>query len=391
MDARGSRTRNSYAAVIGLLCLFLTLVSARYVLAQEEQTGELGETQEAAETAERIRVLESQQIRQDERACIWGGTGLVFSRTAVLLPRKHFNVSTYFNYSHYQYIQGWREAYKLEDPRDNDYELNLVADYGLTHYAELSMFMNFFLQNERKDPDQLHMRTMGLGWTGINGKFRLMDIDKDGLGITTTFLLRLPSPQANSEITSRDLGYGAELEVSLKLMVVTQWLEKVTVHGTFGYVHMDYFDTGLAGLYQFVKQGTNLQQFAYRPDVYRNDYPYSDLFDPTWTPDDVRMERLYFATDHYTGTFAVEYRPIIGLSLGVELVGFRMIAFSDDNLQLAPFVTYTFNQIPFLKKMHKQVFTATLAGNYGGLRDLNRSSPQYGVVVGLTYHTDLIF
>lgn len=384
------RRKSASAILTGLFCFLSILLFTAGTSPAQGETGELLETEEAAETAERIRVLEAQRIRQDERASLWGGTGLVFTRTAVLLPRKHFNASAYFNFSHFQDVQGWREAYKLDDPRENDYELNLVANYGLTHWAEVGMFMNFFLQDEEDDGSQLHMRSRGIGWSGINAKFRLMDIDKDGLGIATTFYLRFPSPQSDSDITSRDLNYGAELNVSLKLMVVTEWLEKFTIHGNFGYAHLDYFDTGLAGLYQFVRTNDLLSSFASRTDKYRNDYYYYELFDPTWGPDDYEMEHLYFATDHYTGSFAVEYRPIAGLSTGFELVGYRMIKFSDDNLQIAPFVTYTFRQIPFIKKLRKDIATVSLAGNFG-LRAKNRSAPQYGIVAGITYHTDLIF
>jgi hypothetical protein len=391
MYVSGSQKRKSPIAVIWLVCLLFSAMMSGWAWAQDTSSGELGETEEAAETAERIRVLEAQKIRQDERASLWGGTGLAFTRTAVLLPRKHFNVSGYFNYSDYTYIQGWREWIKLDDPRQSDYELNVVADYGLTHFCEVSMFMNFFLQDEQGDADQLHMRSRGIGRTGLNGKFRLMDIDKDGLGIASTFFLRLPSPMKDALITSTELNYGAELNVSIKLMVVSEWLEKFTVHGNFGYAHLDYFDTQLAGLYQFAREYNLITAYASNHSIYRQDYEYADLFDATWGKDDVKNKNPWLASDHYTGSFAVEYRPIIGLSLGVELVGFRMIRLSDDNLLLAPYATYTFRQIPFLKKVHKQILTATLAGNWGGLRELNRASPAYGVVFGLTYHTDLIF
>lgn len=393
MHASGSQTKRSPAAVVWFFGLLLTLFLSGRAWAQEAPVTELGETEETAETAERIRVLEAQRIRQDERASLWGGTGLVFTRSAVLLPRKHFNVSGYFNFTSYEYIQGWIPAYELQDPRRDDYEMNIVADYGLTHWVELSMFMNFFLQNERGDPSQLHMRQRGMGWTGLNGKFRFMDIEKDGLGIATTFYLRLPSPQTDALITSENLGYGVELNISLKLMVITEWLEKFTVHGNFGYGHFDYFDTGLAGLYQFVREGGvgQIQAFANRPDKYRNDYAFADLFDPTWGVDDVQMRYPWIARDHYTGSFAVEYRPALGWSAGFELIGYRMIEFVDDNLQIAPYVTYTFRQVPFIKRMHKDIITVSLAGQWGGLRPENRSSPQYGIVTGITYHTDLIF
>jgi len=391
MDASGSPKRISPGGVVWFLALLFTLILSGRGWAQESPTTELGETEETAETAERIRVLEAQKLRQDERASLWGGTGLVFTRTAVLLPRKHFNMSGYIDYSHYQYIQGWSEAYKLQDPRKDDYEANVVADYGLTHWCELSAFMNFFLQNERGDPDALHMRTRGIGWTGINGKFRWMDIDKDGLGIATTLYLRLPSPQKNSLITSDHLGYGVELNVSLKLMVITEWLEKFTVHGNFGYGRFDYFDTGLAGLDQFARTSDLVQAWAARTDKYRNDYYYNELFDSSWGKDDVKMLHPWISRDHYTGSFALEYRPSLGWSCGFELMGYRMIEFVDDNLQLAPYVTYTFRQVPFIKRMHKDIITASLAAQWGGLRSMNRSAPQYGVVAGLTYHTDLIF
>ena len=332
-------------------------------------------------------------MRVDERASLWGGTGLVFTRTAILLPRKHLNFSAYFDFSHYQYIQGWRESVKLDDPRQNDKELFIVADYGLTHWAELSMFMNVFLDNEQSDPNQLHMRKPGLGWTGLNSKFRLMDVDKDGLGIATTFFMRFPSPQRDSRITSNDIGLGAELNVSLKLVTIADWLEKFSVHGNIGYAHIDYFDTGLAGLYQDAKRDGFLSYYKNHADKYRPDhhsYDYSDLFPLSWKKDDITDEHPYFATDHYTGSFALEVKPYLGMSTGFELVGYRMIEFADDNLQLAPFFTYTLRQIPFLKQVHRDLITLSVAGNFG-MRALNRSAPQWGIVTGITWHTDLLF
>jgi len=102
------------------------------------------------------------------------------------------------------------------------------------------------------------------------------------------------------------------------------------------------------------------------------------------------MDDTYFTTGHYTGSFAVEYKPKRGISTGFELVGYRMIKFNDDNLQLAPFVTYTFRQIPFLKKVRKDLVTVSCAGNLG-MRSENRSSPEWGVVTAITWHTDLKF
>jgi len=371
-----------------VLCIAFILMPAYNAVAQPPPGGE-ETTAEDLETAERIRVLESQRIRQDERASLWGGTGLVFTRTAILLPRKHFSLSGYFNYSHYEYVQGWRDAYKLDDPRENDMDLNIVANYGLNHWVELGAFMNIFLEDEDSDADQLHMRSRGIGWSGINGKFRIMDLDKDGLGITTTFFMRLPSPQQDSDITSDEIGYGGEINVSLKLVVISEWLEKFRVHTNWGWAYLDYFDTGLAGLYQFSKEYDLYGNYARRNDKYK-DYDFDELFDENWKEDDLEMEKTYFGADHYLGSVALEYRPLQGLSTGLELVGYRMIRYNDDNLMLAPFATYTFRQIPFVKKIRKDLVTASIAGNFG-MRDLNRSAPQWGVVLGLTWHTDLLF
>ena len=376
-----------------LLILIGFLLNVTNIFAENPPAGGGGGTGEGLETAERIRVLEAQKMRQDERASLWGGTGLVFTRTAILLPRKHLNFSTYFDYSHYQYIQGWRPTIKLDDPRADDMELFIVTDYGLTHWAELSMFMNVFLDDEQGDPNQLHMRKTGIGWSGINSKFRLLDIDKDGLGVATTFFLRFPSPDSGSRITSDEMGYGAELNVSLKLVAIAEWLDKFSVHGNLGFAHIDYFDTQLAGLYQYARTDELLNYYKNHPGKYREDhsYKYSDLFPSAWDDkDDVTDEHPYFATDHYTGSFALEIKPYLGVSTGVEFVGYRMLDFSDDNLQLAPFLTYTFRQIPFLKQTHRDLITLSAAGNIG-MRSMNRSAPQWGFVTGITWHTDLLF
>ncbi|GEM_PF-1924833 len=402
-----SLVRKSFRGILylAIVLVLYCLTATSMVRAQSPSTtGEA--TAEELDAAERTRVLEAQRLRQDERASLWGGTGLVFTRTAVLLPRKHLNVSAFFNYSHYEYIQGWqdttvldRDIYELNDPREDDMELNIVANYGLSHYVELGAFVNVFLDNEQDDSDHLHMRKPGIGWSGLNVKFRFMDIDKDGLGIASTFFVRLPSPQKNADITSENPGWGAEINVSFKLIAINEYLEKFTVHGNFGWAQIDYFHTGLAGLYQFARTDESewlLNHFYGRDDAY-GDYLYSDLFpsdefgDPIWDDvDDVEMTKTYFSTDHYTGSFALEYKPIRGLSTGFELVGYRMIKFSDDNLQIAPFVTYTFRQIPFVKKVRKDLITVSLAGNFG-LRSMNRSSPEWGIVSGISWHTDLIF
>ena len=367
-----------------LFILFISLFAliANPVFAQEPPP-------EGDEDApERISSLDAQRQRRNQRASLWGGSGIVFTRTALLLPRKALNLSGYFIYSHYQYLQG-QGSLHLDDPRMNDYETNIVAVYGVTPYLELSAFMNIFLQNERSDADQLHMRQMGVGWTGIDAKLRLMDFYRHRMGISTTAYLRFPTPQQGSNITSREIGYGAEINVSIHMVIFSKWLDKFTLHGNLGYGHFDWFDTGLAAFYQKVRKNGTLFSHLARGGKYKS-YDYSELLDPTWGPDDFRMEHLWMSADHYTGSFAFEYRPYSGLSMGFELVGYRMISRRDDNLQLAPFVTYTLVELPFFKKIHKDIVTISLAGNIG-LRSLNRSAPEYGVVAGISYHTDLKF
>jgi len=352
-------------------------------------------TAKESETAERIRVLEAQRLRVDERTSLWGGTGLVFTRTAVLIPRKHLGISAYYDFKSYDKLQGWNVGTgrpQLDDPRQEDHELNIVLDYGLTHYIELSGFVNVFLQDEQGDSEQLHMRERAMGQSGVNAKFRLMDIDRYGLGITTTLFGRFPSPQKDSDTTSRNAGYGGELNVSLKLITISELLEKFRVHANFGWAYIDYFDTGLAGFYQDAKEN-----FAYYSDparaswTYRGDYTFAELIGDATTPDELENEHPFMIEDHYTGSVALEYRPVRGMSTGIELVGYRMIKFSDDNLQFAPFLTYTFRQIPFIKQVRKNLVTFSVAGNFGFLRGENRTSPEWGVVSGLTWHTDLIF
>jgi len=76
--------------------------------------------------------------------------------------------------------------------------------------------------------------------------------------------------------------------------------------------------------------------------------------------------------------------------MGFELVGYRMIERRDDNLQIVPYLNYTMVELPFSNAIHSDLLTVYLAGNIG-LRDENRSGPQYGIVLGLSYHTDLKF
>ncbi len=380
----------------GMVCflffIVLFLVTTPGIVVSQPSTEEA--TARESETEKRIRVLEAQRLRVDERTSLWGGTGLVFTRTAVLLPRKHLSVSAYYDFKSYDLLQGWNvghEFSRLEDPRQEDHELNVVLDYGLTHYIELSGFINFFLQDESDDPEQLHMRERAIGQSGLNAKFRMMDIDRYGLGITTTLFGRFPSPQKDADTTSRHMGYGGELNVSLKLITIAEILEKFRVHANFGWAYMDYFDTGLAGFYMDAKE-RDFKSYKNSPSkVYRGDWSYGELLEGAKKPEEIENKFPFMIADHYTGSAALEYRPVRGMSMGIELVGYRMIEFSDDNLQFAPFMTYTFRQIPFVKQVHKNLVTFSVAGNFGFLRSENRTSPEWGVVSGLTWHTDLVF
>ena len=357
--------------IFTILTLFLLMICPAY--AQDSAN-----SPDTTETSDRERAIEATRTRQDQRASIRGGTGLVFTRSAILLPRKHLNMSGYFNYSYYNKLQGGPD---WADPRRDDQELNFVVNYGITHYLEVGSFINVFLQDEDSDADQLHMRTFAIGQSGLNLKWRMMDIDKNNMGIATTAYLLFPSPQGDSDLTSEDVGYGGELNVSLKLVVFRDWLEKFVIHGNLGYGHFDYFDTGMANRYQSVRNSGNIAAAAIL---------YPGWFDPAWTTDDIEMEDIWFSTDHYTGSIALEYELRRGLRIGGELVGYRMIEREDDNLQLAPYVSYTLVELPFFKKMHKDIITLTLAGNFGiNTKSSEISMPEYGIVTGITYHADL--
>jgi len=316
------------------------------------------ETEE--EAAERAASLEAMRNITDQRTSLWGGTGLVFTRTAILLPRKQLGVSGYLDFSHYQWLQG-TGSLNLHDPRRNDEELNFVADFGVTPYLEVGGFINTFLQHE--SADQFNMRTPGFGWIGLDAKVRLMDFYKNGLGIATTWYLRFPSIQKDADITSRHMGYGMEINASFKMSLLAEILEKLIIHGNIGFGHLDYFDTRLATTYAYY--------LKYHPSA------------------DLTMKDIWLSEDQYTGSLSAEYKAYHRLCVGAELFGYSMIARRDENLQLAPYVTYTMAELPFFKQVHKDILTLSLAGNFG-IPD-KRSAPQSGFVLGVTYHASAKF
>lgn len=312
------------------------------------------------ESHERTSTLDAQRNISDQRTSIWGGTGLVFTRTAIVLPRKQLGAGGYFIFSHYGPLQGTGSR-SVQDPRKSDMEFNLVANYGATPYLEIGAFINTFLQNE--GPDSFNMRKAGLGWSGLDAKFRLMDLYKNNFGLAATTYLRLPSPQNDANITSKKMGYGIELNASLKMVLIADFLEKFALHGNLGFGHFDYFDT---------HQATNFMNLqALNPAI------------------DYTMNNSWICADQYTGSLSAEFKPYRGVNLGLEFVGYRMVDRHDDNIQVAPYVTYTFVEIPFMKKVHKDMLTVSLAGNFG-IPD-ERSAPQYGVIAGLTYHASMKF
>lgn len=386
-----------------VIFLFVFIVAGKGVAfgQEEEFSPEVGIGGEE----EKIRLVELRGVRQDQRASMIGGTGLAFTRTAILLPRKHINFYSFLNYQHFTTIQGWPSKViepgkrsRIVDARQDDLNLVIGANWGVQHYMEAGINFDIFLDDESSNNYELKFRDRGLAWTTLLARFRLLDIDKEGFGGVMTIYTKLPSPQQDSELTSKKLGFGGEMTGSLKMGAVWEYFEKVSFHGSFGFGAFDYFDTtgtdkpgggGRPGLTWLAKKShdykANVGPLGGWPDwetEFRNRYgeDYDGRLKDAWTHE-----------DHYTGSFAVEYKPFLHTSLGVEVFGYRMIRLKDDNFQIAPFITHTVRQIPFMKRVRKDIFTVTIAGQFGGLRGLSRSSPDKGILFGLTYHSDLKF
>jgi hypothetical protein len=292
------------------------------------------------------------ELRPVHRASEIGGSGLLFQRFGDQLDAHEMNASIFGEYLQFGKMplnptRVSDEPY-VDDPRgDQETWATITYNYGLSDIVEMGIQVPMVFNSD--------LRENGVGRIGCDLRVLLLNVDRAGTGISTTFWINFPSPQRDN---SSDLvNGGGELNFTLKGTAFTNYwlLEPMRLHFTMGYGYEDYLE--------FKKND--------HPDPDRAEgYRYRDLDSPQLVGTQVMYASLALEFEVYDRTF-----------IGSELL-FRQYPdpYHNDNntIVVAPEISYTY----------KDRLTLQAAFGFTGIEHQSRydSQPVFLGKIGFTYH-----
>jgi len=299
-------------------------------------------------------------LRQVHRASRIGGTGLLFQRIGDQLDPDEMNASIFHEYMTFDNIpldpnRVGHEPF-VDDPRgDDEIWVTLTYNYGINHIVELGVQIPMVFTSDLSED--------GVGRVGVDARFLILNVDRVGTGIASTFWIDAPSFQDDN--SSDDPNGGVELNFTLKGKSFTNYvgwkwlderiLEKMTMHATLGWGYEDYlkFD--------------RLEQPIIIPGMYSIERDYE-------SPSFVSTEVIY-------ASGAVEFELYDRLYIGTEVLWRQYLDYHNDNnvMVVMPEISYTQND----------QFTIQAALGFTSLGDFQEDEdgqPETLAMVSFTYH-----
>jgi len=291
------------------------------------------------------------EIRTVHRASQAGGTGMMLMRTGDQLDYQEMNASIFGEYMAFdEKLPLYPERVAagkgpmVEDPRDAEAWTVLTFNYGINEVMEAGIRLPFVFASDMRDD--------GIGRIGADLRFLLLDVNRFGAGISSTFWVDTPSFVEDN--SSEDVNGGGELNFTLRGEALTDYfpipgidrwfLEPMAVHVTMGWGYEDY-------LY--------FEEFKNNPGVNNPEAP------------DFEGTEVIYASG------GIEYEVYDRTSIGGELLARQYPDHRNDNniIVVAPEISYTY----------KDRFTVQAA--YGtNIRENVEDQPEWLAKVGFTYH-----
>lgn len=294
--------------------------------------------------------------RTVHRASQVGGTGMMMMRTGDQLDPGEMNLSIFLEYEAFNQLPlnptRIADPPSVDDPRgDAELWMTLTYNYGITHLFEVGIQVPLVFISDLRDT--------GVGRIGLDGRLLILNIDKFGLGISSTLWGNFPSFQL--ENSSNEFNGGGELNFSMRgeggtnyigLPWFDRWLlEEATGHVTMGWGYEDYHQFG---------------RWQPPPPVL-NDFTVRNPADA----DIVGQEVMYIGV-------GLEYQIYDNFWVGTELLTKQWPDKHNDNnwILILPELTYTFEDI----------VTTGLAFGFTELGSNDNHQPEWMVKGGVTYH-----
>ncbi len=291
------------------------------------------------------------EIRTVHRASQVGGAGMMFMRTGEQLDYKEMNASLFGEYMAFDEMLplypervGTNSPEFVEDPRDKAAWMTLTFNYGINEIMEAGIQLPFVFTSDMRDD--------GIGRIGADLRFLLLNVDRFGAGISSTFWVNSPSFVEDS--SSEDVNGGGELNFTLRgdaftnyfpVPGIDRWfLEPMAIHATMGWGYEDY-------LY--------FEEYDNQPG---ENNPKAPDFDAT--------EVLYASA-------GLEYEVYDRTFVGAELLARQYPDYENDNnvIAVAPEISYTYND------------RFTIQAAYGTtFRENVEDQPEWLAKIGFTYH-----